>query len=70
MFTCFITVLCKLIRAALILFVILPFVWIICSLPILIASAFVPGSYIDTVSRAYWCVSKKWLVWGDIRFSR
>lgn len=70
MISCFIDLLCKLLRAALVLFVILPFVWIISAPFILIASMFVPGSYRDTVSRAYWLVSKRLLIWGDIRSSR
>jgi hypothetical protein len=53
-----------------VLCIILPFIWIVSTPVILIASALIPGAYADNVERGFWVVSKWPLIWGDIRFTR
>ena len=54
----------KLILAIVLLFVLLPIIWVVTSPFIFLASAFVSGPYRDNVNRGFQAVSKVWLGWG------
>jgi len=54
----------RLLLALLLLFVLLPVIWFVCSPFILTGALLVPGPYGQNVSRGFRSVSKAWIDWG------